>query len=67
MASNHAWDKVANSAPKLCKGAYVRVIGELRSREYTNGDGAKVQTYDVVASKIETPAREAAKPAGAAA
>jgi len=55
-----AWNGIAGRAGELAKGAYVHVIGELRSREYTNGDGAKVQTYDIVASKIETLAREAA-------
>ena len=54
-----AWDKIATATPALAKGAYVRVIGELRSREYTNAEGTKIQTYDVVASKIETLAREA--------
>jgi single-strand DNA-binding protein len=56
-----AWDGVANAMPELAKGAYLHVVGELRSREYTNGDGANVQTYDIVASKIEALAREAAK------
>jgi single-strand DNA-binding protein len=55
-----AWDKVANQAPELTKGAYVHVIGTLRSREYSNGEG-KVQTYDVVASKIEILPRDAAQ------
>jgi single-strand DNA-binding protein len=53
-----AWGKIATSAPQLAKGAYVHVIGDLRGREYTNGEGSKVQTYDIVASKIETLARE---------
>ena len=52
-----AWDKIANAAPSITKGAYVHVIGSLRSREYSNGEG-KVQTYDVVATKIELVPRE---------
>ena len=55
-----AWNGTASRTGELAKGAYVHVIGELRSREYTNGDGVKVQTYDIVASTIETLAREAA-------
>ena len=57
------WDKIANGAPELTKGAYVHVIGTLRSREYGNGEG-RVQTYDIVASKIEILPRESAREAG---
>jgi single-strand DNA-binding protein len=53
-----AWGKVAASAPQLSKGAYVHVVGQLRGREYTNAEGTKVQTYDIVAGKIETLPRE---------
>ena len=53
------WDKLAGSTGHLAKGAHVNVIGELRSREYNNASG-KVQTYDIVASKIDIVAREAA-------
>lgn len=53
-----AWGKIATGAPQLSKGAYVHVIGELRSREYTNAEGTKVQTYDIVASKIQALPRE---------
>jgi single-strand DNA-binding protein len=56
-----AWGKIATNAPQLSKGAYLHGIGELRSREYTNGEGAKVQTYEIVASKIETLPRENAQ------
>ena len=48
-----AWGKIASGAPQLSKGAYVHIIGELRSREYTNAEGAKVLTYDIVANKSE--------------
>jgi single-stranded DNA-binding protein len=58
-----AGDQVANQAPELTKGAYVHVIGTLRSREYGNGEGT-VQTYDIVASKIEILPRESAGAAG---
>ena len=54
------WDKIANQTPELTKGAYV--IGTLRSREYASGEG-KVQTYDIVASKIEILPRESARKA----
>jgi single-strand DNA-binding protein len=56
------WDKLAGSTGHLAKGAHVNVIGELRSREY-NTAGGKVQTYDIVASKISSVAREEAVPA----
>ena len=56
------WDKLAGSTGHLAKGAHVNVIGELRSREY-NIAGGKVQTYDIVASKIAIVAREEAVPA----
>jgi single-stranded DNA-binding protein len=59
MASRHAWDQVANQSPEFTRGAYVHVIGTLRSREYGNGEG-RVQTYDIVASKIEILPRESA-------
>ena len=58
-----AWDQIATEAPVLTKGAYVHVIGTLRSREYDNGAG-KVQTYDIIASIIEILPRESATEAG---
>jgi len=48
-----AWDKLAEAAAKLKKGQLVRIEAELRNREYTNTDGAKVQTYDIVAKTID--------------
>ena len=55
------WDKLAASTGDLAKGAHVNVIGELRSREYSTASG-KVQTYEIVASKIAIVAREEAVP-----
>lgn len=52
--------KLANTIGNVAKGAHVKVLGELRSREYTN-DSGKVQTYEIVAHKIEVVAREADK------
>jgi single-stranded DNA-binding protein len=37
------------------KGAHVCVEGELRSREYES-QGAKIRTYDIVASSVKTSA-----------
>ena len=45
------WGKLAEYAAGFKKGAQIHVEGELRSREYKT-DGAKVRTYDVVASAI---------------
>jgi single-strand DNA-binding protein len=46
-----AWGKLAEYAAGFKKGAQIHVEGELRSREYES-DGAKVRTYDIVASAI---------------
>ncbi len=45
------WGKLAEYAAAFRKGAQIHVEGELRSREYDR-DGAKVRTYDIVASAI---------------
>src|SRR5262249_39173764 len=45
------WGKLAEYAAAFKKGAHICVEGELRSREYET-DGAKVRTYDIVASAI---------------
>jgi single-strand DNA-binding protein len=45
------WGKLAEYAAAFKKGAQIHVEGELRSREYET-DGAKVRTYDIVASAI---------------
>jgi single-strand DNA-binding protein len=46
-----AWGKLARYAAAFKKGAHACVEGELRSREYES-QGAKVCTYDIVASSI---------------
>ena len=45
------WGSLAEYAAAFRKGAQICVEGELRSREYDR-DGAKIRTYDVVASAI---------------
>jgi len=54
-----AWGKLASAIGSVAKGAHVKVEGELRSREYNNENG-KVQTYEIVASKIEVLAKQEA-------
>jgi len=59
-----AWGNLANTG--VNKGDYVKVDGKLRSREYTNATGAKVQTYEIVASDImflDPPAKKATEAA----
>lgn len=46
-----AWGKLGEYAAAFKKGAHICVEGELRSREYES-NGAKVRTYDIVASSI---------------
>jgi len=46
-----AWGSLGEYAASFRKGAHICVEGELRSREYES-NGAKVRTYDVVASAI---------------
>ena len=46
-----AWGRLAEYAAAFRKGAHICVEGELRSREYES-NGAKVRTYDIVASAI---------------
>jgi single-strand DNA-binding protein len=58
-----AWETVATSTGTIAKGALVNVKGELRSREYTNGEGTKVQTYEIVARKITRVENKAAEAA----
>ena len=45
------WSKLGEYAAAFKKGAHICVEGELRSREYES-NGAKVRTYDIVASSI---------------
>src|SRR5215471_9559729 len=45
------WGKLGEYAAAFKKGAHVCVEGELRSREYES-QGAKIRTYDIVASSI---------------
>ena len=54
-----AWGKLASTIGNVTKGAHVKVEGELRSREYEGSNG-KVQTYEIIASKIEVLAKEEA-------
>jgi single-strand DNA-binding protein len=46
-----AWGKLGEYVAAFKKGSHVCVEGELRSREYES-QGAKVRTYDIVASSI---------------
>ncbi len=48
------WGKLAEYAAAFKKGAYLRVEGELRSREYDTEGGAKVRTYDIVANTVKS-------------
>ena len=54
-----AWGKLASAIGSVAKGAHVNVEGALRSREYTT-DSGKVQTYEIIASKIEVLAAQEA-------
>jgi single-strand DNA-binding protein len=45
------WGKLAEYAAAFKKGSHLCVEGELRSREFES-TGAKVRTYDIVASSI---------------
>jgi single-strand DNA-binding protein len=45
------WDSLGEYAAAFRKGAHICVEGELRSREY-GSNGARVRTYDIVASSI---------------
>lgn len=45
------WGRMAEYAAAFKKGSHICVEGELRSREYES-QGAKVRTYDIVASSI---------------
>ena len=47
-----AWGSLGKYAGNLKKGAHVRVVGELRSREYQK-DGVTCKTYEIVASEIQ--------------
>jgi len=52
-----AWGKLASTIGNVAKGAHVKIEGELRSREY-DGSNGKVQTYEIVARRIEVLAKE---------
>ena len=45
------WGRMAEYTAAFKKGSHICVEGELRSREYES-QGAKVRTYDIVASSI---------------
>lgn len=48
------WGKVAeNCANYLSKGSQVAVQGSIQTGSYTNKDGSKVYTTDVIASNVE--------------
>jgi single-strand DNA-binding protein len=51
-----AWGKLATAIGAVAKGMHVNVVGELRGREYTS-DSGKVQTYEIVANKIDILAK----------
>ena len=42
-----AWGKLAQVAEKLTKGSHVQLEGELRTREYTDREGAKRRVQEV--------------------
>lgn len=49
-----AWEKLAETASKfLKKGRLVRVEGKIRYGEYTNKEGVKIPTTEIVAQRIE--------------
>jgi single-strand DNA-binding protein len=48
-----AWSKLAEYAAAFKKGAYLRIVGELRSREY-DGKNGKVQTYEIGAETVQS-------------
>jgi single-strand DNA-binding protein len=60
-----AFDRLADSAKSLDKGAYVEVVGELQSREYTpDSDSNKRRVWEVRARSIQQlkrPPRAAAE------
>ena len=45
------WGRLGEYAAAFKKGSHICVEGELRSREYES-NGAKIRTYDIVASSI---------------
>ncbi len=47
------WSKLAEYAADFRKGAYLRIVGELRTREY-DGQNGHVQTYEIVAQTIQS-------------
>jgi single-strand DNA-binding protein len=62
------WNKLADWAGNLHKGAYVEVEGELRYRGYTPTDSDRtIRSADIYASSILALDRSAAQPSSAAA
>lgn len=47
-----AWGKLGEYAAGFKKGSHLHIEGSIRTREYTQKDGTKVSTYEVVASSI---------------
>ena len=49
-----AWDKTADLLNKYTgKGSQIAVTGRIQTGSYTNKDGKKVSTFDVVADQVE--------------
>lgn len=50
-----AWEGLAEQiTEKLAKGAFVRVIGKLRTREFTTKEGGKGYRTEIVAREIQS-------------
>ena len=66
-----AWEKTADIVEKYCpKGKQVAIAGRIQTGSYTNNEGRKVYTTDIIVdelellgSKSDAPAQEAPKPA----
>lgn len=55
-----AWDTTVGKdiLPKLKKHAAVELEGRLRPRQYIDGNGVEVHTYEIVVSRLELLAEE---------
>jgi len=47
------WGDLAHAVAKhLAKGAFVRVVGRLQTRQFENKDGANVRVVEIIASEV---------------
>jgi len=49
-----AFGSQAEKLAKVNKGDLVQVIGRMSSREYTNRDGNKVRSFEIIANRVDT-------------